>query len=129
MSLNDDRSPPNDWDRRSDLSGAGEHPAPRELAHGAVGRLSWDELAQQNICAALLASRSLDGHQVQVEMTAEGIVLRGTVATEEDRSRALEIARKMAGRRVVLDALSVSRTGKSGPHPPRGGSDGARTAT
>jgi osmotically-inducible protein OsmY len=80
----------------------------RELAHGAVGRLSRDELAQQDICASLLAS-GLDAHHIEVEMTGEGLTLRGTVGTENDRSHALEIARGIARSRVVRDALTVSR--------------------
>jgi hypothetical protein len=80
-----------------------------ELVHGALGRPSADEITQQNICAALLAASDVVGHRIEVEMTGEGVVLRGVVATAAERGRALEIAREHARRHPVREALVIER--------------------
>lgn len=102
---------PGVWPSRSD----GLAPR-RQLVHGAVGRLSRDELAQQDICAGLLAS-GLGAHHIEVEMTDEGVTLRGTVLTDDDRLRALELATRIAGSRVMYDALTVYREVDAGVQP------------
>lgn len=86
-------------------------PAPgtaRELVHGALGCPSSDELTHQDICAALLSAPGLDARRIEVEMTAAGVRLRGTVRRLEDRARALHIARQLAGSRPVDDALALA---------------------
>lgn len=85
-------------------------PAPAtggEIVHGALGRPSQDELAQQDICAALLATPGLDARRIEVEMTAAGVLLRGAVASHDDRAQALRIAKRLAAPRPVREVLSV----------------------
>jgi osmotically-inducible protein OsmY len=82
-----------------------------ELVHGALGRPSRDELAQQDICAALLSTPGLDARRIEVEMTAAGVLLRGTVAGPDDRAWALRIAKRIAAPRPVREALSVLSDG------------------
>ena len=94
---------------RSDSPSEVDAPAaPRELVHGALGCPSLDEIAQQDICAALLAAPGLDAREIEVEMTTAGVLLRGTVATADDRARAICIARRVAAPRLVSDALRLN---------------------
>jgi osmotically-inducible protein OsmY len=115
MSLEEDIESRHAGQARAVPSEAAPHPPSRELAHGALGRLSRDELVHQDICAALLASRDFDAHAVEVEMSGEGLTLRGTVASERDRRRAVEIATSIAGRRLVRDALTVTQSDHAAP--------------
>lgn len=78
-----------------------------DLVHGALGRLSVDEQAQQDICAALLSTRDLDARHIEIEMTGAGVRLRGTVAHPEDLALALRIARRLAAPRPVRHELRV----------------------
>lgn len=82
-----------------------------ELAHGALGCPSRDELAQQDICAALLSTPGLDARHIEVEMTGAGVLLRGAVASPDDRARALWIARRIAAPRPVRDVLTLLPSG------------------
>jgi len=78
-----------------------------EIVHGALGCPSRDELAQQDICAALLSAPDLDARHVEVVMTAAGVLLRGTIASAGERERALRIATRVAAPRSVRDALTL----------------------
>lgn len=79
-----------------------------ECVHGALGCPSLDELAQQDICAALLSTPGLDARQIEVEMTGAGVLLRGKVARPEDRGWALRIARRIAAPRSVREELALA---------------------
>jgi hypothetical protein len=81
--------------------------APAKVVHGALGCPSVDELAQQDICAALLATPGLDARHIEVEMTGHGVLLRGTVARPRDRAWALRVARRIAAPRPVREALTL----------------------
>jgi hypothetical protein len=81
--------------------------ASAEVVHGALGCPSLDELAQQDICAALLSTPGLDARHIEVEMTGDGVLLRGTVARPEDRARALRVATRIAAPRPVREALAL----------------------
>jgi osmotically-inducible protein OsmY len=83
-----------------------------EIVHGALGCPSRDELAQQDICAALLSTPGLDARHIEVEMTATGVLLRGHVAHPDDRTRALWIAKRIAGPRPVREALTLAPSGE-----------------
>jgi osmotically-inducible protein OsmY len=127
MSLDDDIESRHEWQTSADPMGRATDSPSRELRHGALGRLSRDDLVQQDICAALIASRGLT-HGVEVEMTTEGVTLRGTVATERDRRRALVMAAKVAGCRPVRDELVLSQSDETGPRS-LGTASGQRCAT
>jgi hypothetical protein len=89
---------------------AHETPLPEgdpEIAHGAIGRLSDDELTQQDICAALLAAEGVDAASVEVEMTGRGVCLRGSVPTPADLTCAVDIARSLARGRPVQSMLEL----------------------
>jgi hypothetical protein len=81
--------------------------ASAEVLHGALGCPSVDELAQQDICAALLSTPGLDARRVEVEMTGDGVLLRGKVARPEDRAWALRVARRIAAPRPVREKLAL----------------------
>jgi osmotically-inducible protein OsmY len=69
----------------------------REMAHGAVGALSSDEQAQQDVCAALLTAFGLDPSGIEVGFDRGEVVLSGSVATNRERRLAARIARCSAG--------------------------------
>jgi hypothetical protein len=79
-----------------------------EIVHGALGCPSLDELAQQEICAALLSTPGLDARHIEVEMTGAGVLLRGTVARRDDRARALWVASRIAAPRPVREELALA---------------------
>jgi HSP20 family molecular chaperone IbpA len=78
-----------------------------QVVHGALGCPSVDELAQQDICAALLATPGLDARHIEVEMSGPGVLLRGTVARPGDREWALRVARRIAAPRPVRETLTL----------------------
>ena len=86
------------------------------LMRGAIGCPSPDELAQQDICSALLSTRGLDARHIEVEMTASGVLLRGYVADADARAQALRIARRLAAPRPVREELQL-RSGRSAGAP------------
>ena len=91
---------------------------PNELVHGALGRPSHDELAQQDICAALLSTPGLDARHIEVEMTGTCVLLRGSVDCPDDRERALAVARRIAAPRPTREVLTVlQRTTAQGAAP------------
>ena len=78
-----------------------------EVVHGALGCPSLDELTQQDVCAALLSTPGLDASHIEVDMTGDGVLLRGTVARPEDRAWALRVARRIAAPRPVRNMLAL----------------------
>jgi hypothetical protein len=93
--------------------------ASAEIVHGALGCPSVDELAQQDICAALLATPGLDARYIEVEMTAAGVLLRGKIVRPDDRAWALQIARRRAAPRPVREALTLLSSSAVGTPPHR----------
>ena len=67
------------------------------------------ETLQTSIQSALASAEGLDATQIQVEVREEGVVyLTGTVASEEEKRRAHEIAHAVQGvRNVYLSGLEV----------------------
>ena len=60
----------------------------RVIAHGALGRPSADEQAQQDVCASLLATPRLDASRLGVSLSETGeLELTGQVRSERQRDQ------------------------------------------
>lgn len=80
--------------------------------HGALGRPSPDEQAQQDVCAELLATPGLDCRHLGVALEAGGqLRLTGSVPSRRQRQLALSVARAHAGDRDVRCALTLEPRG------------------
>jgi osmotically-inducible protein OsmY len=85
--------------------------APDRLAAGwQAMRAGWDEAALDGRVAERLQwDRALTGAQVRVQAAGGGVVeLQGTVTSENQRSRAVELAQATVGVESVVDKLEVS---------------------
>jgi len=81
-----------------------------EIKHGAIGRLSADEELQQTVCEALIDDTELDSSDIRVSAAGDTVVLSGSVSSNSDGRRALQIAQSQRGvASVQVDALSVRR--------------------
>jgi osmotically-inducible protein OsmY len=52
---------------------------------------------------------------VDVDITSSMVILRGTVASDAERDRAIALARETRGVTRVIDQLSVARDGSDRP--------------
>jgi hypothetical protein len=104
-----------DADRLADMG----HKAAGHLEHlsgGAQGKLatalqgllpgSCDSL-EGRIAARLHWDKSLDGAQIQVLVKGEAVELRGTVASQEQKQRAVQLVETTQGVERVSDLLTV----------------------
>jgi osmotically-inducible protein OsmY len=67
-----------------------------------------DPLVTAKVKTSILGDDLLDKSDINVDTDRDGVVtLRGTVASEAARARAIEIARRTEGVRKVVDALAV----------------------
>lgn len=76
-----------------------------EKITGAVSRLK-EEGREAQVAAVLGRMRGLDGITVKMN-DSSSVTLRGNVASEQDRSRALDIVAGIKGIATVIDSLSV----------------------
>jgi osmotically-inducible protein OsmY len=68
-----------------------------------------DGVVTAKVKAALVADPVTKAHQINVETFKGTVQLSGFVETDEARSRALQLARDVAGVRRVKDAMEVRR--------------------
>jgi hypothetical protein len=104
-----------DADRLADMG----HKAAGHLEHvsgGAGGKLATAlrgllpgncDTLEGRITARLHWDKSLDGAQIQVLVKGEAVELRGTVASQEQKQRAVQLAETTAGVERVSDLLTV----------------------
>ncbi|MGH9866566.1 MAG: BON domain-containing protein [Candidatus Polarisedimenticolia bacterium] len=79
-------------------------------ADRAMGEAADDAAITQQVKASLLDDEMVRGLKIDVD-TREGVVyLTGTVASEAEKDRAVELARQAAGGRQVQANLTIQRT-------------------
>lgn len=72
-------------------------------------RSNMDEFTlEAKVLARLRWDKSLDGMQIEVRTTHGVVELKGGVAKEEQRKRAVEIAEATVGVENVVDSLTVN---------------------
>jgi osmotically-inducible protein OsmY len=74
-----------------------------------AGQAVDDGVVTAKVKAALVADPVTKAHQINVETFKGTVQLSGFVETDQARSRALQLARDVAGVRKVKDALEVRR--------------------
>jgi osmotically-inducible protein OsmY len=83
-------------------------PEDEDVKHGAIGHLSADEELQQAVCEALIGDTELDSSDIGVRVASDTVSLSGSVASREERLRALHIAKAQRGvASVQIDELSI----------------------
>lgn len=80
---------------------------------GPVGYANPRERALQDVANALVRCPDLDVSELEVVAKDDDLLLRGRVASEPERQRALEIARRAAGHCRVESALVVAPLARS----------------
>ena len=74
-----------------------------------AGQAVDDGVVTAKVKAALVADPMTKAHQINVETFKGTVQLSGFVETDQARSRALQLARDVAGVKKVKDALEVRR--------------------
>ena len=72
-----------------------------------TGEITDDTAIQAVLKSHLVDDQLIRGWRIDTEVYKRVITLRGTVRSEEERRRALEIARKINGVRDVKDELVI----------------------
>jgi osmotically-inducible protein OsmY len=89
-------------------TGVAAEERPSQVDGGAAAEEPSDEQIAAGIRQSFLRDPTSRGSGLQVESERKGIVtLRGIVASEAARARAIEIARTRSGVKVVIDQLEV----------------------
>lgn len=73
-----------------------------------TGEITDDTFIQAKLKSHLVDDQQLRGWKIDTDVHRGVVTLRGTVRSEEERRRALEIARSVAGVKDVRDELQIA---------------------
>jgi hypothetical protein len=105
------RRPDRAYDQRQRYGGTGSYPSGRFSGHGPRGYQRADDRIREDVCELLTRHGEIDARDMEVEVRAATVILRGTADSGRTRRLAEELVEEIPGVRDVQNELRVSRRG------------------
>jgi hypothetical protein len=102
------------YDQRQRYGESGSSPSGRFSGHGPRGYQRSDDRIREDACELLTRHGEIDAREMEVEVRAATIILRGTADSGRTRRLAEELVEEIPGVRDVQNELRVSRRGVVG---------------